>query len=278
MKISGIVLFNPDIVRLEENITAIENQVDKLVLVDNGSNNIEEIRKKAASHTKVTLVENGENLGIAVALNKIVLFAYEHGAEWVLTLDQDSVVYFELVLTYEKYVSEKNIGILTCIIKDRNSSLLVSFDKSYKEVENCITSGSYTNVKACMELGGFDEKMFIDYVDFDMCQTMRKNGYKVLRINYVGVLHEVGKTRVVKFLGKEKNVYNHSPFRKYYIVRNHLYYIKKHKHHLDVVKEYFRLIKYILLVVIYEEQRIEKIKNIFKGISDSRKMQFSRKV
>lgn len=34
---AGIVLFNPEISRLKENITHILGQVDRLILVDNGS-------------------------------------------------------------------------------------------------------------------------------------------------------------------------------------------------------------------------------------------------
>ena len=37
---AGIVLFNPSIQRLKENLDAITVQVDFTVLIDNGSNNL----------------------------------------------------------------------------------------------------------------------------------------------------------------------------------------------------------------------------------------------
>ena len=43
--LAGIVTFNPDIERLNENISAIINQVDKVVVVDNGSENADDIKK-----------------------------------------------------------------------------------------------------------------------------------------------------------------------------------------------------------------------------------------
>ena len=43
---AGIVLFNPEISRLKENITHILGQVDRLILVDNGSSNKEEIQSE----------------------------------------------------------------------------------------------------------------------------------------------------------------------------------------------------------------------------------------
>ena len=36
----GIILYNPDLKRLKENITAVINQVELLFIVDNGSKNI----------------------------------------------------------------------------------------------------------------------------------------------------------------------------------------------------------------------------------------------
>ena len=40
---AGIVLYNPDIERLKENVEHISGQVSKVVFVNNGSNNTQEI-------------------------------------------------------------------------------------------------------------------------------------------------------------------------------------------------------------------------------------------
>ena len=42
---AGIVLYNPDIDRLKKNLEVIESQVEKVFLVDNHSNNLEEVKK-----------------------------------------------------------------------------------------------------------------------------------------------------------------------------------------------------------------------------------------
>lgn len=92
MKIlAGIVLYNPDLLRLNENISAIYNQVDKLVVVDNGSNNIELVKKLCMKYSNICLIENNENKGISVALNQIMNTALKFNSEWTLLLDQDSV-------------------------------------------------------------------------------------------------------------------------------------------------------------------------------------------
>lgn len=89
--IAGIVLYNPDLGRLKENIESICKQVDKVILIDNGSDNIREIEDLIKEYLNCILLKNGENMGIAYALNQILKYAYENDVKWFLTLDQDSV-------------------------------------------------------------------------------------------------------------------------------------------------------------------------------------------
>ena len=53
MTAAGIVLYNPDVERLHENINGIINQVDALILIDNGSDNIKEIENKYNDTEKI---------------------------------------------------------------------------------------------------------------------------------------------------------------------------------------------------------------------------------
>ena len=69
---AGIVLYNPDINRLEENISAIAPQVSELILIDNGSKNIDEIAELTAKYDNITYVRNDDNYGIAKALDQII--------------------------------------------------------------------------------------------------------------------------------------------------------------------------------------------------------------
>lgn len=69
--IGGIVTFNPDIDRLRENIDAIKEQVDEIVVVDNDSNNIHEIMQLSNEYD-FELVKLSSNYGIAYALNIIL--------------------------------------------------------------------------------------------------------------------------------------------------------------------------------------------------------------
>lgn len=270
--IAGIVLYNPDLSRLEENINTILPQVDRVVLVDNFSLNHKAIFEKYNKNQKLDFIWNDKNFGIAKALNQIMDFAYKKGYEWVLTLDQDSVCEKELVQVYEKYCSLQNAGIITCNIIDRNFSIKKNDNREYHTVKYCISSASFMNVKAFRKTNGFDEKLFIDGVDFDICIQIRKAGFFIYKVNYNGVLHEVGHGKNVKIFGKTYQAYNHSPIRQYYMARNSFYLLKKYKDEYTMFQTIKTEIRFWLTIILYEKDKIKKIKARVNGILDSRKM------
>ena len=72
--LAGIVLYNPDIGRLIENYNAIVNQVDDVLIIDNGSDNYNDI-DNYFNDKKVQIIRNYNNLGIATALSQIMEYA-----------------------------------------------------------------------------------------------------------------------------------------------------------------------------------------------------------
>lgn len=264
MIIAGIVLYNPDIGRLKENIEAIIGQVSKIVLVDNGSDNISDIKSIIDRKPNVFLITNARNKGIAAALNQLLFHAVSSGAEWLLSLDQDSVVSHGYVERMLESPIDPYVALLAPNVLDRNDIGRNLLSRSgVMKVKECITSGTMMNVHVCKKVGYFDEKMFIDYVDFEYCYRVRQCGYDIVRNNDVILLHQLGNGRVASFLGKPFMVTNHSPIRHYYIVRNCVYLIKKHgwlvRGVRGVLQEFF-------IVIGYEENRFLKLKYMFRGI------------
>lgn len=267
---AGIVLFNPNIKRLSENINAVIVQCNHLYLVDNGSSNVEEVFNllKEYDQSKISLICNKINLGIATALNQFTIAAMKDGYEWILTLDQDSVSPSNIIKEFEKYITYQNIGMLCPVINDRNKGEEIKIKESYSEINECITSGSLLNIEAWNNIGGFDENMFIDGVDFDICYRLRQSGYKILCIQSVILLHELGRIEYHRFLFWRVLVKNHSAFRKYYIARNIIYTAKKRRSTLLVVKGLLQEIKMLGIVALYEEDKLNKSKSICRGIND----------
>ena len=272
---AGIVTFNPDLSRLNENIESIIGQIDHIVIVDNGSLNFDAIERLCFSK-HIEVIHNTENLGIAEALYQIMDWSIVHRYEWTLTLDQDSVCFPSLIQLYEKYMSLPSVGMLTCLIQDRNFDEEKEKKTDYIEVNTCITSGSLMNMDAYQKTNGFDRQMFIDSVDFEMCIQLRKAGYKIYRVNETGLLHEVGHGKNVSLLGKKYITYNHSPFRQYYMARNHMYLARKYPDEKKLVKEILREIRSNLLILVYEEQKLQKIRARLKGFWDGLHMELHK--
>lgn len=270
---AGIVLYNPDLLRLNENIRAIMPQVECLILIDNGSNNIQLIKETYAELDRIYLVENNENKGVAVALNQIMKISSERNAEWTLLLDQDSVCPSDIIDKYKRYVDINNLAIICPSIIDRNpGSQVVNENLEFEFIKETITSGTLLNNEIWFKVGDFNEKMFIDYVDLEYCKRIRVNGYLILRINDISLLHEIGHRKVYKFLWKNVSTYEHSAFRKYYITRNTLYYSYKYRDEESLLISYLKIMKRFLIVILYESNKKEKARAMLKGIIDSFKM------
>ena len=263
---AGIVLYNPNINGLRLNIEAIKNQVETVFLQDNGSLNVIDIENLIKDFPSVVLLKNPENKGIAWAMNSLCEKADLNGYQWMLTLDQDSVCPEKMVENYKKYLSDADM--LCPKIIDRNYGVIDGSEKTTESVEKCITSGCLLKLSSWRELHGFDEKMFIDGVDFEFCYRMKKSEMNILRINEVVLNHEIGNITVRRFLGLKVIVKNHSAFRKYYIAKNIIYMARKRKSCFLIVRGLLQEIKLIGIVLLYENDRRLKLKRITQGMVD----------
>ena len=271
MKIlAGIVTYNPNLKKLKNNLQAIIKQVDAVLIVDNGSKNFKEIKSLTENYgSEILSLE--KNWGIAYALNEILKKAIQEKYDWFLTLDQDSVSSQTLISDYIKEIMSKDktrIGAMTCVTRDPNicideSQMAMDSIESI-EVEECITSGCFCNTKAFREIKGFDNSLFIDCVDNDVCLNLKKNNYKIIKIlKHVNLYHEMGEAKVKNIFGKKVLTYNEKPFRHYYISRNWIILSRKYNRHF-----FRRIMKIWLKSFLFEPNRIKMTKATFWGIFD----------
>lgn len=269
---AGIVTYNPDIARLEQNISAILPQVDKVIVVDNHSDNLKNIIS-LCNEFNVKVICNTSNKGIAYALNEIMEYAYKNGYEWCVTLDQDSVCSRNLIKEAKKLLPRKDIAEIAPLIYEAKTGDTPTLDaklngKEYQKVPKCITASTITNVSIWKKIGGFDNKLFIDYVDYDYSLKARKNGYIIVRMNNVRLNQELGDSEFHRTIFGKIRVANHSAFRKYYICRNIVIFIKRYHQDISVTKEVLRIAKTIGLTILFEDDKSNKIKACNKGIKD----------
>ncbi len=267
---AGIVTYNPDIKRLENTVDRILKETDLLFIADNGSDSVEEIRRicKGRAH----LLAFPENRGIACALNAIMKGAKAKGASWVLTLDDDSDLPDGMIEALFSCTKEADVAIVCPRAFDVNAGeeVKAAFHETegeIAEVDQCITSGALTSVEAWERVGGYDDYLFIDMVDFDFCHLVREAGYRILKNNRVTLPHAIGRTEVRRFLFMKVHVMNHSAMRKYYMTRNRIYCAYKHTGRMGF-RNLFGIIKALVLILCYETNKRAKIAAVLRGLRD----------
>lgn len=271
---AGIVLYNPDMDRFKKNLKAIAPQVEKVFLVDNHSDNIEEVKKMLEQFPVCELIENEKNAGIATALNQLMSEAQNQGYAWLLTLDDDSVCEKDMVKKLTAYMDNPYAGIVCPRATDDKMSVLVkSGNPQVTTVDSCITAGSLTSIEVWNAIGKFDDKMFIDFVDVEYCTRLREHGYRIYQVNSALIHQQYGNiSGEFSILGRTFYLFNYSPIRVYYSVRNQIYYMKKHKSFLNMGQQRLFLIGYIGKRIVFEKNRVASFKAVIRGIKDGIRM------
>ena len=268
---AGIVTYNPDLKRLTNNIEAVAKQVKTVFIVDNYSNNITEIKKLQIRYVNVVLIENKKNYGIAKALNQMSLQALDNGYDWILTLDQDTVIPYDLIEKFSLHINNQEVGIICPAVEYSGSDKITKGKNETEYISACMTSASLTKLSVWKELGGFREDYFIDFVDNEYCMRLRIHNYKILRLNTSVMNHQLGEMVHKKLLGIISiNSSKHSPLRLYYMTRNNYVFIKEYKRYLPVVKEMIKLIYIIISNLIVTDEKNKTLHFIQKGFRDAK--------
>lgn len=271
----GIVSYNPNIQTLCQSLETILSQCDvKIVIVDNGSANIQEIESHCNNMCKI--IRNSTNFGIAYALNKIGIEANRGAYKYFLTLDQDSIIgnlFFSTIkeLIESSVFDNEDIGII-CPFIERNGDFIKS-DKMYF-TQSAITSGSLVVTECWKRIGGFWNFLFIDEVDHEFCYRMRQNGYKILKSDSYCIHHVIGEpdNNRKKVLGHEFNPTNHSPFRRYYMTRNSIIMLYLYPKEKDPFPHRIQMMLRIFVSITFcEKEKVQKYKAMVNGISDALK-------
>lgn len=273
-----VVTYNPDR-DIVNGIKELIGQVDNVIIIDNGSNKDDIIfLRRLCSENKIEIIENNKNMGIAKALNIGVKEAISKNYEWILTLDQDSILTDKMVSKmleeYEKLDNKDEVMIIAPenIEKDKYSNDMI-LDNNIVEMLTVITSGNLVKSEIFKKIGFFEEKLFIDLVDHEFCLRINKNGYKIVKVSNAILLHSLGDTKYNNFFGKKVSASNHSPLRRYYMSRNRLYVWEKYsKDFPGWIKNDKKLfISEIMRIILFENRKIEKIKMIILGLIDGKK-------
>lgn len=262
-----VVLFEPDKGILDHVKTYIDD-VDELLIIDNSDPASPTGITLERTSSKVKLIRNHSNVGIARALNQAAEYGLTNGYEWLLTMDQDSNFELGALRIMKDFVSRQAVSFgIVSPFHHTPGGRLPDNGPTMKEIRITMTSGNLLNLKAFQYCGSFDEKLFIDSVDHEYCLRLRKNGYKLVRLNTSVLHHRLGNITYHDVLGMRFKTTNHNATRKYYITRNRLHVITKYimfdfRFFLREIKELF---KSFWAVLFFENNKGEKVRAMLRG-------------
>lgn len=274
MKIAAcVILYNPD-ASIRENISSYTNHVDKIYIIDNSQTPTFKEFFPSADNSKTNFIHDGYNSGIAMRLNLACEMAIKENYEYLLTMDQDSFFDEAAISNYLKCLDQFPDKSQVSMFGVNYESSSLNADCSYKKVKHLITSGSIINLSVYKNLGGFDEKLFIDLVDTEYCLKSILKGYAIIGYQNIFLNHNLGESiekRSLMTFKKTKRSF-HSELRLYYMMRNFLYINKKYKSHFkEQIKIYKTdLINRVKNKLLYTPNRLKTLQYLFKAYKDYR--------
>lgn len=253
-----IVSYNPTQIILD-NINSLCPQVDYVLVIDNGSEKKEHL-ERIKEKFNVNIMYLHENKGIAGALNKGIEWCALKGYLLVLTMDQDTILDDNAVS--EMLIAMSNTGA---------HSVGINWDgtaRKDEDVRYLITSGNLVLLESVLSIGGFDEQLFIDSVDFDFSLRLSDCGYKMLKAAKAKAKHQLGEIQ------GESNYTTHSVWRYYYIYRNHFYLTKKYwkNHKVFCLRKQLALVYDLINILLRDKEKSDKIKMLKRGYRDAKSM------
>lgn len=278
-KISVVyVTYHPNKETLKRSIESISEQVDRVIVVDNTPQNIEEhcVGKNIKS------IFLGENMGIAYAQNTGIREAMREGAEFVILSDQDSIYPQDYVRKMlEPFETGENIAAVAPLFRDTNQNRQSEgfIVKNYffakrvfpvggrVEVLHAIASGKLIDARVLSSVGMMREELFIDWVDLEWCWRAQKEGYKIIGNADVKITHTLG-DKAVNIGFRDVNL--RSFVRHYYMTRN-AFYLALHCESLSFLQKLFflmRAFRYPIAFPLLAKPHLKNLKYSWLGMFD----------
>jgi rhamnosyltransferase len=260
------------------NLSALAGQVSQIIVVDNASGPEGLARvEQACRAVGARLLRNSDNLGISAGLNRGAACAMELGYAWLALFDQDSCVTRGMLATMQQVLESRpdaaRVGVIGSIQVERgvagHEPESAPASNPAREVRTVITSGSLISLEVWHAVGGFDESLFIDAVDWDYCLKCRGHGFKVLEAEGAKLMHEIGIPSHSQLGQLKFTATNHSPLRYYYLNRNRLVMWRRYWRQEPgwVARDALVMLKQFIKICLAETERSRKVAAIGLGIA-----------
>lgn len=253
-----------------------------IIVVDNCSRN-DEAKKIKQMFSSIKVIYSEKNLGFAGGNNLGIQYALKTGADYIMLLNNDTVVDKDMIKIMLQNISDDTLVVPKMLYYSRpnkiwygggniNRKLGHSFhiDVNQEETRASIKKPQYcTFATGCCimaskrifeVLNGFDESYFMYCEDTDFCIRLLKHGFKILYLPDAKLWHKVGSSS-----GGEE-----SPLSNYYITRNRLLCLKKHKDYFEPTAFWYSLVSRYIRMIQYALKKKEW-KIFYMALEDARK-------
>lgn len=263
----------------KQNVQKIAKQVDRVFICDNSPYSNQEMFETMEISDRICYVFLGENLGLSCAFNKVLkepVFGWEDN-DYIIFFDQDSTISSHhidaLIAVYEQVQDVGvDIGCLGPVFYNSSSGnvevprMKKAVLKNTYAVSGIITSSMLCRYSELKKIGFWNEEIFLDMADWDLCWRLQKIGKQCCVTEAVILRHRVGSGE--KKIGPFKLRIG-APVREYYQIRDSLYLLQKE---YTPIKYRVRFLAMLAvrspLHIIFLENRIERMRYILKGVSD----------
>ena len=273
-----VTLYNPSEKEFN-NCRILSQQVDTVILCDNSQESHETVFQ---NEKNIIYITKNENLGLGAAFN-VALKNDTYGwkdDDLIIFFDQDSQIgegYIQALQDEYRKIETliPNLGCLGPVFyntsngrTERPRQKKNNTDEKY-EVSNTITSSLMMRYGNLKRIDFWNEKVFLDLADWDLCWRMQKAGMVCCMTEKVVLHHSVGNGE--KKVGPIKLRVG-QPFREYYQTRDALYLLQEN---YVPLKMRLRLIANVTIrpVVHYLmlDDKKSRMKFIRRGINDYKK-------
>jgi len=282
-----VVTYNPDMNRLAALFNSL-SLFEVVQLVDNNSDNIDEIKLLCSKYENIKPCFLASNVGLAEAQNKAVerLGNNVSNDKFILLLDQDSVPLDDCIEVLHQYATSLiaggvRLGVIGPALSDSYSDSRFGFIKNgrrrYKqtsknhtfECDGINSSGSLIPLAVWQELNGNNSELFIDHVETDWCFRVIAAGYVCYGTFDALLSHSMGESTIKYWLFGQKSMPDRAPKRHYYLFRNSMF-LQKQKY-VPRVWKLANIVKLLFTVCyfsLFSQQKVNHFKNMWIGLSD----------
>lgn len=264
MKLASIIVLYYPGEYLEKNIKSFIDYVDLLLIWHNTPKGDQKSIDLHEYADKVVYLGTGKNEGLGIAYNEGVKYLNDKDYTHIMTMDQDSFfINFQNYRYNVEQERDKTVGIMAPPVNNREISKWEPFD-----LKNVIQSGSIFSIKMLKEIGLFRSDFFIDQIDVEISYRARINGYKCICYCGCNLIQPMGSQRVAYFGKSQVSISDYPALRRFYFTRNSIFLMKQYNNEYsmtDKINFILYEIKSVLKIVLYENDKIDKISALIKG-------------